>query len=156
MVNQIIETIIQILIFALIPFLVYLINKKTVKGFLEYIGLKKSLKKANYLALLTSFIFLAPMLLLTVTSESFREIMFDPNSITGKLRTMDLGVTAIITILIIAIFKTSFAEEILFRGFIAKRLIHSIGFRKGNFLQAMIFEILHAALFAVITTNLVF
>ena len=156
MINETIETILQILIFTLIPFLVYLIKKKTVKGFLDYIGLKKSNAKANYLAIFASLILLAPMLLLTITSDSFAEIMFDPNSITGKLRTMDFGANSIIILLIIAIFKTSFAEEILFRGFIAKRVISSLGFIKGNIVQAIIFGILHTALFAAITNNFIF
>lgn len=156
MIKETIETIIQILIFTLIPFLVYLIKKKTVKGFLDYMGLKKSNSKANFLAIFASLILLAPMLLLTFTSDSFREIMFDPNSITGKLRTMNFGTNSIVILLIIAIFKTSFAEEILFRGFIAKRLISSLGFIKGNITQAIIFGILHMVLFAIITTNFFF
>jgi membrane protease YdiL (CAAX protease family) len=156
MVNEIIETILQIFIFSLIPFLVFVIKKRTVKGFLDYIGLKKSNSKANSLAILASLILLAPMLLLTLTSDSFQEIMFDPNSITGKLRAMDFGPNSIFILLIIAIFKTSFAEEILFRGFIAKRLISSLGFIKGNIIQAVIFGILHTVLFAMITTNFVF
>lgn len=156
MISEIIETVLQILIFTLIPFLVYVIKKKTVKGFLAYIGLKKSNPKANYLAIFASLILMAPMLLLTFTSDSFREIMLDPNSITGKLRAMDFGTNSIIILLVIAIFKTSFAEEILFRGFIAKRLISYLGFIKGNILQAIIFGILHAVLFAAITTNFIF
>jgi len=156
MINEIIETILQVFIFSLIPFLVFVIKKKTVKGFLNYIGLKKSNSKANGLAILASLIFLAPMLLLTLTSEAFQEIMFDPNSITGKLRTMEFGANAIIVLLIIAIFKTAFAEEILFRGFIAKRLISVFGFKKGNLFQAIIFGILHTLLFAIITTNLIY
>jgi len=156
MVSEIIETILQIFIFSLIPFLVFLIKKRTVKGFLDYLGLKKSNSKANGLAVLSSLILLTPMLLLTLTSETFQEIMFDPNSITGKLRTMEFGANAIIILLIIAIFKTAFAEEILFRGFIAKRLISVFGFKKGNLFQAIIFGILHTLLFAIITTNLVY
>ena len=156
MVNEIIETILQIFIFSLIPFLVFVIKKRTVKGFFDYIGFKKSNSKANSLAILASLILLAPMLLLTLTSDSFQEIMFDPNSITGKLRAMDFGPNSIFILLIIAIFKTSFAEEILFRGFIAKRLISSLGFIKGNIIQAVIFGILHTVLFAMITTNFVF
>jgi membrane protease YdiL (CAAX protease family) len=55
-----------------------------------------------------------------------------------------------------AIFKTSFSEEILFRGFIAKRLIGYLGYLKGNIIQAIIFGIIHAALFAFITSNIIF
>lgn len=155
MVKEIIATIFQIFIFSLIPFLVFVIKKRTFKGFLDYIGVKKSNAKAIGLGVLASIILLTPMLLLTFTSESFQEIMFDPNSITGKLRAMEFGVNSIGILLVVAVFKTAFAEEILFRGFIAKRLISVLGFKKGNILQSLIFGILHTLLFAAITTNLI-
>jgi len=155
MISELIGTTIQIFTFSLIPFLVFVIKKRNVKGFFNYIGLIKSNSKANILAILASLILLAPMLLLTLTSESFQEIMFDPNSITGKLRAMGFGANSIAILLVIAIFKTSFAEEILFRGFIAKRLISVFGFRKGNLIQAIIFGILHTILFLIITKNLI-
>ena len=47
----------------------------------------------------------------------------------------------------IACFKTSLSEEILFRGFIAKRLIAKLGYQRGNILQATIFGLIHLALF---------
>lgn len=47
----------------------------------------------------------------------------------------------------IAMVKTSLSEEILFRGFIAKRLISALGFKWGNLLQALIFGLVHLALF---------
>lgn len=154
MLGEIIGAIVQVLVFTLIPFLVYLVKKKTLKGFLASIGLKKSNIEANLLAVLASLILVIPMLLFTLKSDSFREIMFNPHSITGKLREMGVGTNSIIILLIVAIFKTSFAEEILFRGFIGKGLINSMGFIKGNTLQAIIFGVLHLALFATITLNL--
>ena len=156
MINEIIGAILQILVLALIPFLVYVIRKKKTKGFFNYLGLKKSTKKANLLAVLACLIFATPLLILTLTSPVFKEIMFDPTSITGKFRMMGFGINSFSILLIIALFKTSFAEEVLFRGFIAKRLISVLGFQKGNVLQAAIFGIIHAVLFALITTNIIF
>ena len=156
MINEIFGSILQILIFTLIPFLVYVIRNRKVKGFFNYLGLKKSTKKANSLAIFACLIFATPLLILTLTSPGFKEIMFDPNSITGKFRSMEFGVNSLSILFIIAIFKTSFAEEILFRGFIAKRLISVLGFRKGNVLQSVIFGIIHVAIFSFITTNIIF
>ncbi|MEQ9149605.1 MAG: CPBP family intramembrane glutamic endopeptidase, partial [Cytophagales bacterium] len=48
------------------------------------------------------------------------------------------------------------AEEILFRGFIAKRFISMLGFRKGNLLQAVLFGVIHSLLFLSITQNILF
>ncbi|SHJ65592.1 CAAX protease self-immunity [Pseudozobellia thermophila] len=82
--------------------------------------------------------------------------MFDPNSITGKFRQMGLGTYSITLLLITAVFKTSLSEEIIFRGFIAKRLVSIMGFVKGNVLQAALFGIIHTLMFALITTNIFF
>ncbi|MDQ7916739.1 hypothetical protein RBU60_04060 [Mesonia sp. MT50] len=60
MLGEIIGAIVQILVFTLIPFLVYLVKKKTLKGFLDSIGLKKSNIKANLLAVLASLILVIP------------------------------------------------------------------------------------------------
>ncbi len=156
MINEAIGTILQILVFTLIPFLAYVIKGRTVSGFYNYIGLKKSTKKANYLAVLASLIFAAPMLILTLLNAEFKEIMIDPSSITGKFREMGFGIDSLSLLMIKAIFKTSFAEEILFRGFIAKRLISVLGFQIGNLFHAIIFGAVHSALFATITNNIVF
>lgn len=156
MINEIIGAIAQVLFFTLIPFVVYLIKKKTTKGFWEYIGLKKSTKKANILAVATSLLFASALLLLAAFSDEFREIVHNPTSITGKFKAMGVSASAIITLLIMAIFKTSLAEEILFRGFIAKRLISVIGYQKGNIIQALLFGVIHTAIFALATKNILF
>ncbi len=156
MINESFGALLQIFVFALIPLLVYLIQKKTIKGFFEYIGLKKSTKKANFYAVLACFIIAIPMLLLTITNADFMRIMFEPTSITGKFRQMEFGFNSVILIVIIAVFKTSFSEELLFRGYIAKRCICLLGYKKGNLLQAFIFGIIHTILFVFITTNIFF
>jgi membrane protease YdiL (CAAX protease family) len=156
MINETIGAVLQILIFSLIPFLVYLIGHKKAKGFFDYIGLKKSTNKANMLAILACLLFAAPTLILTLSNAEIREIMFDPFSITGKFRAMGLSASSIYLVIILAVFKTSLAEEILFRGFIAKRLISWLGYLKGNILQSFIFGIIHTLLFAMMTSNYFF
>lgn len=156
MLNELIGASLQILIFTLIPFLAYVFKRETYKGFFDYIGVKKSTKKANVLAIFACLLFAAPLLILTFTSEEFKEIMFDPNSITGKFREMGFGLESMTLLLVIALIKTSLAEEILFRGFIAKRLISFLGFVKGNLLHAVIFGFIHTGLFALITSNILF
>ena len=151
--DTILGAIIQVFLFSLIPFVVFLIQRKTFKGFLGYIGLKKSTLKANLLAVVACLLFAAPPLMLTLTSSAFREIMFDPHSATGKFRQMDLGVSSLIILLVMTLIKTSLAEEIFFRGFVAKRLISLLGYAKGNVIQALIFGLLHTGLFLLVTTN---
>jgi len=156
MIIEIVGALLQVLIFSLIPLLTFIISKKTIKGFFGYIGLKKSTRKANLLAVAACLLFAAPPLLLTFVSENFRQIMVDPGSITGKFRQMGFGINSLVILLTIAIVKTSFAEEILFRGFIAKRLVSLAGYVKGNLIQAIIFGAIHSGLFALTTKNILF
>ncbi len=156
MLNEAIGAILQVIAFSLIPLLVYLVQNKKTQGFLENIGLYGSNANANFYAFLTSLVFLVPMIIMTMVNSDFREIMFDPMSITGKIRLMGFGTEAVGTILIIALIKTALAEEIFFRGFLAKRLIRTLGFPVGNWIHAIIFGLIHAALFATITSNILF
>ena len=53
------------------------------------------------------------------------------------------GVKAIIPAIIFAFFATALPEEILFRGFLGKRLSRAFGFLVGNTIQAILFGLLH-------------
>lgn len=151
LINELISTVLQIAVFTLIPFLAYVISKKKIRGFFSYIGFVKTTSKAIWLSLGTSFFFLAGALLLVAFSEDIRGIMLTPPSVTGKLREMGFSATSLVILLLIACLKTSLAEEILFRGFIAKRLMSWFGYRKGNFWQSFLFAAIHALLFWALT-----
>ena len=60
---------------------------------------------------------------------------------------MGLSPESLVILFIAAVFKTSFTEELFFRGFLAKRLIAWLGFGVGNFIQALIFGIIHVLIF---------
>lgn len=146
----------QVLAFASIPFLVYLIREKKVFGFMAYVGLKRSSKEANRYALLLMLVLASTMFIAMTIDKGFIEVLHDPKSVTGNLRLMGFGVESIYTLLVIAIVKTSFAEELFFRGFVAKRLIAITNYQTGNLIQAFIFGAIHAVLFIFITDNILF
>lgn len=156
MINELISALLQVLVFTSIPFVVYLITKKTKKGFFDYIGLKPSNRKANLLAVLVALVFIIPPLLLTIFNAEFHQIMTNPESMTGKFREMGFSLSTVIIIILAAVFKTALSEEILFRGFIAKRIIAATSYQTGNIIQALLFGIIHTLLFMLITTNLFF
>jgi membrane protease YdiL (CAAX protease family) len=70
------------------------------------------------------------------------------NTVIGKLRANGLQVTTFILLIVKALIQTAFTEEILFRGFVAKRLINWLGFTAGNLLQALLFGMVHLLIFA--------
>lgn len=57
------------------------------------------------------------------------------------------GISAIGSALVYAFIQTGLSEELLFRGFIGKRLDGKLGFAVGNLLQAAIFGLMHGAMF---------
>ena len=156
MVNTFISAFGQAIVFSLIPFIVYLISKKKAKGFFSYIGLKRSNAKANGLALLLMIAIATPILLIASADPDFRSALLDPSSVSGRIRAMGFGLESSIALLLIAVIKTGLSEEILFRGFVAKRLIAVTSFRMGNMIQAIIFGAIHTLLFLNLTDNLLF
>ena len=148
MLNEIISVFLQLIVFSLIPFIVYLVQyRKTYPSFWTFIGLKPSPTQANGLAALTSLIFILGAIGAIFFSENIKEIMMEPTSMTGKFRAMGFSASSVILILLTAWIKTGLSEEIFFRGFVAKRLIGLLGYQKGNLLQAVIFGALHIAIF---------
>ncbi|MDW3193264.1 MAG: CPBP family intramembrane glutamic endopeptidase [Cytophagales bacterium] len=156
MIETLLNAIKQVLAFAAIPFIVYLIREKKVAGFLDYIGLKKSSRKANLYALLLMLVLASTMFIAILVDKGFIEVLHDPRSVTGKLRMMGFGTESIFTLLVVASLKTSLSEEIFFRGFVAKRLIAVTNYKTGNIIQAVIFGGIHTLLFLAITQNVLF
>lgn len=72
------------------------------------------------------------------------------SSVWGALATsrfIGAGLLAIVPILLYAFIQTGLAEELFFRGFLAKRLCASFGFSYGNAIQAIVYGLLHLLLF---------
>jgi membrane protease YdiL (CAAX protease family) len=80
-------------------------------------------------------------------SPSILEAVTAPNTVIGKLRANGLSVTTFILLIVKALIQTAFTEEILFRGFVAKRLINWLGSTTGNLLQALLFGAVHLLIF---------
>ena len=62
-------------------------------------------------------------------------------------RFIGAGLLAAVPILLYAFIQTGLAEELFFRGFLAKRLCASFGFSYGNAIQAIVFGLIHLLLF---------
>lgn len=146
--NAFISAGVQVLIFTAIPFLFYLIAHRRLKGFFDYIGLHRPKRRTMLYATVLSAAFLLPTLLISFFSPEFRAAATGSNTVIGQLRSYGFSGTTIVLVGIKALVQTSFSEEILFRGFVAKRLIKGLGFGWGNLLQALIFGAVHLLLFA--------
>lgn len=149
LVNHLLSAVSQVLLFSLLPLLFYIVRKKNFKGFFEYIGLITPLKQTLLISLLSaviSFIFIV-VLFLTYPDLYLWELLKAPGTLTAEIGKIEPAYMAFIVIIIKSAINTGLSEEILFRGFIGKRLIERFGFGCGNTIQGAIFGILHGLLF---------
>lgn len=140
--NQITSAVLQLLIFSGVPFVWYILTQKRVKGFFKWLGISTAAAPplnamfcilAGFLAAL----FLPYMWLYRSGNLNYQGFTVDAFRQTG----WSIETSAVI--LIWAIVQTSLSEEILFRGFLCKRLCHKFGEKTGNAVQALIFGMVH-------------
>ena len=139
-VQEFIGALVQVALFAVVPFIVWLIAGRKKEKFFKWIGLKKpssegSAAKVWGIALAVTAVYFAVSLILTKTM--FSDL---PNATTDSFG--GKGAAAVPAILAYAFIRTAFAEELLFRGFIF-RLRNKLGFAAGNTVQALLFGALH-------------
>lgn len=139
-VTEIVNSILQIIMFGIIPYAYWFITARKQQKLVEWIGLKKieGGNKTVTSIIVVSIIF---MTLGGLILYALKDVKIATSKFTG------LGVEAIPAIVIYAIFSTSFSEELIFRGFILKRLLNIFGFNIANFMQAFLFGLLHGVMF---------
>jgi len=136
------NAIFQIILFTFIPFLWWFFTARKKEKFQTWIGLIKPSFSATPSAFIIVFLTIGIMFLLgNVLTGSFED-----HSIFADYQFMGLGFSGIVPIVIYAFFQTGLSEEILFRGFLGKRLFHKFGFEIGNIIQAILFGIVHGLL----------
>lgn len=136
------NSIVQIIIFSLIPFLWWLITSRKKMNFFEWIGLKKvnNIKENKLFAWIFSVLVLF-LIISVFILYSLKNVNIASSEFTG------LGIKSLPSILIYAIFNTSLPEEILFRGFLLKRIGNKFGFIVSNGIQSLLFGCIHGIMF---------
>ncbi len=143
-ISKIISSVVEIVLFAAIPFIWWLVTARKEQKFGQWIGLRKPAggKKTVLAVIIISAAFL-------IVGGYSLYIVKDIETATSDFS--GLGIAALPAILVYAVFNTSFPEEILFRGFLLKRLSNKFGFAFANTVQALIFGALHAVMFFSLT-----
>ncbi|MCR4851118.1 MAG: CPBP family intramembrane metalloprotease [Lachnospiraceae bacterium] len=141
-IQKLINSVVQIILFTLLPFIWWLITARKETGFFKWIGLKgNKAAKDNKTALWTVVILVCFTGLAAYMLYSMKGIEMATSEFSG------LGIAAIPAVLIYAILNTSLPEEIVFRGFLLKRISAKFGFHAGNIVQAAVFGIIHGVMF---------
>lgn len=141
-VNKIISSVMQIILFSLIPLIWWLITARKKESFFKWIGLKK-IEKENKKSSVVNMLPIAISYLIV----SFITIYLIKDIETATSEFAGMGISALLPALIYAIFNTSLPEEILFRGFLLKRIVSKFGYMIANIIQSTIFGLLHGFMF---------
>lgn len=141
LINKVISSIMEILLFAIIPFIWWLVTARKQQPFTKWLGLKKCDFKKNKVALWTLSVSFAFLLLGVFTLIILRNVETAASEFAG------MGVLAIPAIIVHAVFNTGFPEEFLFRGFLLKRFESKLNFVAANTIQALLFGLLHGVMF---------
>jgi len=142
-VPMLVSSLIQVILFSVIPLVCWFLFARRKHSFFEWIGCKLPvIEKRN------SFFILFFLALLLFVSLGWIIILFFPNDTdVAASQFYGVGVSGIAAALLYAFVQTGLSEEILFRGFIGKRLISAFGFATGNTVQALLFGCLHGVMF---------
>lgn len=137
-INELSGAAINLLLFLLIPFGVWLFFVRKSTSFAKWIGIK-SIGMAN-----KAQFFL--LIIISVGCFVAASIMIGwvlPNDVQLAFSRFDgMGTEAIVPIIIFSFIRTGLPEEIFFRGFLGKQLIEKLGFFPGNTIQATFFGLI--------------
>ena len=136
-INEAVNMVVNILMFSFIPWIVYLFRNKTSKGFFKSVGLFIAACDKRKIACIYMVMYLI----------SFGAALFIArNGGSMTISTVNLkgnGILWNVLYFILYGLKTGVSEEIFCRGFIGRKLFDTLGFKKGNIVQAFIFGIIH-------------
>jgi membrane protease YdiL (CAAX protease family) len=142
-INLLLSSIIQLLLFSIIPFIWWSACGHKKCGFLKWVGIRKPIIKNKLKYILTFILIIIFVLFLSI----FIIPIFIDKSTMATSQFSGKGIAVLIPALIYAFLQTAFSEELFFRGFLAKRLIHKFGFKIGNIMQGLLFGAMHGILF---------
>ena len=140
--QRIISAFIQILFIILLPSIWWFVTVRGKVPFMEWIGLK-AIKRVEDSYLIAWII--GGFLLFTIFSMFIFPLTRSIETATSAFS--DMGLKALPSILIYSFLQTSLPEELLFRGFLLKRLVNHMPFFFANTIQAIAFGLLHGILF---------
>ncbi len=137
-----ISAFVQLGLFLVIPFAWWAFTARRSVGFASWIGLRRPTWDGRRARL--GIAILAWVVIGAASTALLQSLSGD----VPAARFVGRGLGGIVPVLLFAIVQTSLAEEIFFRGFLGKRVIARWGFAPGNAAQAIVFGILHVAMFA--------
>ena len=136
--NQLLNAIIQVVLFSIIPLIWWLVTARKKENFFKWLGLKKPECASKKNLIFSTLMVLAICFLVGEFAIWLRgDVAAADSAYKG------MGLAALPSVLVYSYIQTGLSEEILFRGFLLKRLAAKFGFTTANIIQALIFGAIH-------------
>lgn len=141
-ISKVISSLLEIVIFATIPFIYWFATERKHSTFLEWLGFKK-VSKHDFKQVFVPLLMMTVLFLLLSLFVLFR--LKGTSTATTVFR--GGGFKVLPAILIYGIFNTALPEELFFRGFLLKRLMQKLAFPLANSIQSLCFALVHGLIF---------
>lgn len=136
--NQLSNAIFQVILFSVIPLIWWLVTARKKESFFKWLGLKKPECKSK-----TNLIILTGIILAVCFLIGQFAIWIRGDVAAAESAYKGMGIAALPCVLVYSYIQTGLSEEILFRGFLLKRLAAKFGFKTATTIQALIFGAVH-------------
>ena len=150
MLNELIGAVVQVLLFALVPLIFWFVTARNKESFCTWIGLEKPECKEPWKAVLLTGI----VALLYIGAMAMCVRILPEGITTAGSMFAGQGISALPSLFFYAFLRTALSEELLFRGFILKRVQDIKGFSVGNTVQALLFGLMHGIPFGIVTRSI--
>ena len=138
------------MLFALVPLIFWFVTARNKESFCTWIGLEKPECKEPWKAVLLT----ALVALLYIGAMAMCVRILPEGITTAGSMFAGQGISALPSLFFYAFLRTALSEELLFRGFILKRVQDIKGFSVGNTVQALLFGLMHGIPFGIVTRSI--
>lgn len=149
-VNELVGAIVQVLLLSLIPFIWWFVTARKNENFFKWIGFRKIDHKGNGIATIT--ISVVTLILYGLATFFFTKMFFGAITSAGS-QFSGKGPSYIPVAVVYGFIRTGLSEEILFRGFLLKRIAGKFGFFASNITQSILFGLMHGIPFGLASEN---
>ena len=138
--SELLSSVVQVLLFSLIPFITWLITARKKESFFSWLGFTKVISdKKGCVKFAVGVIIVCEIFGLIV----YRLILKDD---WNESTSAGMGIIGLPSAILNSFIHTALSEEILFRGFIQKRLQSVLNFKVATIIQAVLFGLAHIVL----------
>mgnify|MGYP001622891103 CR=1 FL=1 len=151
-VSSITTAIVNLIVFSLLPFLWWLLRHRKETGFFQWLGFYRPRLKSKWWVLVifaVLYYFFYNFDFTQLIDPATLEYVENSDAVSANAFA-GIGAAAILPALIQNFIANGVAEEILYRGFLCKRLCGKLGTAAGIVLQAVLFGLMHNVLYMLV------